>query len=376
MALFAAGLGPAPLLDQLETEEQPRRGGSCCWTSWSMPRRDAARALARARLEASLQTAASDFGRRNWIYLLRVIPRPTGDPAEVEIDAVSRFATPRNPAFLAKEALTHLGQTRHPRAADALVSLLGAWEAELDRDEMDEGTTRGGGPRHPRPRLRPPSRARAAEGPARARRPTPSPAGPELGAPSPASPSSGTQRPLLGPRRGRDAVARSGTACRAACWVGWWGARTRICPSSWAPSPAHARRSSARCSSDLRNRYAGQEVGKAAARALDAPPPASGSAPVAGHSGDLDPDGLPALLHRLAQGKANGTLNLLPREGGGAPATIGLSHGRPVSARWAHREGAEAVYHLFERPFAGNYAFDTAATRRPAAAPSRTSRRW
>ena len=83
---------------------------------------------------------------------------------------------------------------------------------------------------------------------------------------------------------------------------------------------------------------------------------------MAGHSGELDPYGLPALLHRLAEGKANGTLNLLPREGGGAPATIGLSHGRAVSARWAHREGAEAVYHLFERPFAGNYAFDTTAT--------------
>jgi hypothetical protein len=32
-----------------------------------------------------------------------------------------------------------------------------------------------------------------------------------------------------------------------------------------------------------------------------------------------------------------------------------------VSARWAHREGAEAIYHLFERPFAGRYACDTTA---------------
>jgi hypothetical protein len=31
-----------------------------------------------------------------------------------------------------------------------------------------------------------------------------------------------------------------------------------------------------------------------------------------------------------------------------------------VGARWAQREGAEAVYQLFERAFAGNYAFEAA----------------
>jgi hypothetical protein len=111
---------------------------------------------------------------------------------------------------------------------------------------------------------------------------------------------------------------------------------------------------------DLKARYAGQETGKAAARALEAPPPSSGPPPVAGHSGELDLGSLPALLHRLSHGKASGILNLLPRESGAVPARIGFSQGRPVSARWGHREGAEAVYHLFERAFAGTYAFDTA----------------
>jgi hypothetical protein len=112
---------------------------------------------------------------------------------------------------------------------------------------------------------------------------------------------------------------------------------------------------------EVQRRFAGQEAGRAAARALEGHPAAAAPVTVAGHSGELDPYGLPALLHRLAEGKATGTLNLLPKEGGGAPATIGFSHGRLATARWAHREGEAAVYQLFERPFAGNFAFDVAA---------------
>jgi hypothetical protein len=112
---------------------------------------------------------------------------------------------------------------------------------------------------------------------------------------------------------------------------------------------------------EVRRRCPGQEAARAAARSLETPPPSAAPAPVAGHSGELDSYGLPALLHRLAQGKATGTLNLLPREGGGRPATVGFSQGRVVSARFGHREGALAVYQLFERPFAGSFAFDGAA---------------
>jgi hypothetical protein len=107
---------------------------------------------------------------------------------------------------------------------------------------------------------------------------------------------------------------------------------------------------------EVRQRCPDQEAARAAARALETPPPAAAAVP--GHSGELDAFGLPALLHRLAQGKATGTLSLLPKEGAGAPATIGFSQGRPVSARWAQREGVAALYQLFERPFGGGYAFD------------------
>ena len=174
----------------------------------------------------------------------------------------------------------------------------------------------------------PPSRARAGRAAGSPSSSTPSPAGPSSGTPCPASPSWARTTSPRAPRWSRPWWPRSGTACPEACWAGWWGARTRTCPPSWAPSPARAPPRSARCSrrctSATRRRSPARRR-----RARSTPPaPATASAAVAGHSGELDPYGLPALLHRLAQGKANGTLNLLPREGGGAPATIGLSHGR------------------------------------------------
>jgi len=272
---------------------------------------------------------------------------------------VARFAGPANPTFLVKEALTHLGQTRHPRVPEALVSLLAAWEAELDREDPDQAAqgegfaildrvasalARQGGPKG----------WRALVDHALSRRP-------ELGATAARLGELGTQDLSSSPEvlrvltaEIRDSLPR-GMLGRL---VGRVDQDLPFVVGALAGTRTPAVRA---LLEDVKKRYPSQELGRAAARALEASPPAAGPAPIAGHSGGLDPYGLPALLHRLAQGKANGTLNLLPREGGGAPATIGFSQGRPVIARWAHREGAEAVYHLFERPFAGSYAFETAA---------------
>jgi hypothetical protein len=118
---------------------------------------------------------------------------------------------------------------------------------------------------------------------------------------------------------------------------------------------------------DVRKRFPTQELGKAAARALEAAQAASGpQLPGVGTSGELDGYTLPALLYRLAQGRATGSLSLLPHEGGGVPATLGLAEGRLVSARFAHREGENALYQLFERPFAGEFAFDAEKAPGPA----------
>jgi len=357
MAFFEPGLGASTLLDQLETEK--RREKRRLFLDLLVVHGETARAMARARLEASLETAASDFGRRNWIYLLRLVPRPAEEAAEGEIAAVARFAGPGNPTFLVKEALTHLGQTRHPRVPEVLVSLLAAWEAELDREDLDDAAreegfaildrvasalARQGGPKG----------WRALVDHALSRRP-------ELGATASRLGELGTQDLSSSPEVLRGLMAEIRDSLPRGVLGRLVGRMDQDLPAV-VGALAGTRTPAVRALlQDVKKRYPSQELGRAAARTLEASPAAAGPAPIAGHSGGLDPYGLPALLHRLAQGRTSGTLNLLPREGGGAPATIGFSQGRPVSARWAHREGAEAVYHLFERPFAGSYAFEAAA---------------
>jgi tRNA A-37 threonylcarbamoyl transferase component Bud32 len=363
MAFFEPGFGPATLLDQLESEE--RRDRRRLLLDLLVVHGESARALARQRLEASVEKAASDFGRRNWIYLLRLVPRPAAEAADDEVAAVARFAAPGSPAFLVKEALTHLGQTRHPRVPEALVSLLRDWETEVERvaandaareegfailDRVASAIARQGGPKG----------WAALVDHALSRRP-------ELGETMGRLGELGTHDLSPGP-----AVVETLSAEIRECLprgvlgrlVARKGEDLPALVGALASTRAPAVRS---LLAEVQKRYPALEVH--AARPSDAQAAAGGAAPVAGHSGELDPYGLPALLYRLAQGKATGTLSLLPREGGGAPATIGFAHGRPVSARWAHREGEAAVYQVFERPFGGNYAFDAAATPPAGASP-------
>ena len=357
MAFFDAGLGPSALLDQVETEE--RRDRRRLLLDLLAVHGETARALARARLEASLERPASDFSRRNWIYLLRLVPRPAGEKAEGEIDAVARLAGPGSPAFLVKEALAYLGQARHPHVPEVLVSLLGAWETELERNDLDEaareeglGTldrvasalARQGGPRGWRALVDHGLSQRPELGET-ARRLT------ELGGHD-LSPAPDVVETLVSEIR---ASLPRGVLGRL---VGRQDRELPALVSALAGTRAPAVRA---LLEEVQKRHHGQEAGRAAGRALGAPPPSAGAAAIAGHSGELDPYGLPALLHRLAEGRATGTLSLLPKESGGAPATVGFSRGRLVASRWGPREGVAALYQLFERPFPGRYAFEAGA---------------
>ena len=355
MAFFDQGMSAETLLDQLEAEE--RRDKRRLLLDLLVVHGEAARALARARLEASASAPAGDFARRNWIYLLRLVPRPAGEPPDAEIDAVARCASPREPAFLVKEALTYLAQARQPRLAEALTSLLGAWESEAARPDLDDAAAedamtaldrlaaalaRQGGPKGWRALVR----------------------------------HALSRRPELGNTTGRlaelasqdlsashDVVEALTTMIRESLPRGMLSrfvSRQDHDLPALVAALAGTRAPDVRALlEDLRKRFPAQEAGRAAARALEAPPAASGSQqPTIGTSGELDAYSLPALLHRLAQARATGTLNLLPPEGKGAPAALGFADGRLASAHFGHRQGESAVYQLFERPFAGEFAFD------------------
>jgi hypothetical protein len=353
---FFDGLGPGPLLDQVEAEE--RRDRRRLLLDLLVVHGEKARGLARDRLVASLEAPASDFARRNWIYLLRHVPRPADEAADAEVDAVARLAAPGNPAFLLKEGLLHLGQTRHPRVPEVLVSLLGAWEAELERKDLGEDVREEG--------LAALDRVASAL----ARQGGPGGWSALLDHGLSGRPEFGDTAARLGELGAQDlshahevveALVREIRSSLPRGVLGRLvGRKDQDLPALVGALAGTHTPAVRALLEEVRKRYSGQEPGKAAARALEAPAAAAAPA-VAGHSGELDAYGLPALLHRLAQGKATGTLNLLPKEGGGAPATVGLSHGRVVAARWGHREGEAAAYQLFERPFAGSYAFDAAA---------------
>jgi hypothetical protein len=357
MAFFEAGLGAEPLLDQLETED--RRDRRRLLLDLLVVHGEKARALALARLEAAAETKANDFVRRNWIYLLRLIPRPAGGAPEPEIQAVARCAAPGEPAFLVKEALTYLGQTRHKQVAEALLTLLAGWENQLARPELDDAAAddaiatldrlaaalaRQGGPKGWRALVRHGLSKREELGNTTARLA-------ELGSQDLSSSPDvvETLSALV-----REGLPKGGVLSRLV------SRKDHDLPALVAALAGTRTPAVRDLLEQVRDRLEAQEAGRAAARALEAPAAAAAAAPGpgVGQSGELDGYSLPALLHRLAESQATGTLSLLPREGGSLPATIGFVEGRLVAARHGHRAGESAIYQLFERPFAGEFAFE------------------
>jgi len=357
MDFFQEGLSAERLLDQLVTEE--RRDRRRLQLDLLVVHGEKARALARARLETA-PDATSDFARRNWIYLLRHIPRPAGVPADTELDAVARCGVPGRPGFLVKEALTYLGQLRHSEASEALAALLDEWEKELEKNDIDgaeeeEGLAaldriaaalaRQGGPKGWRLLVRHALSKREELGDTMARLA-------ELGSQDLSEGPDVVETLMTLVNQGLPRGMLSRLVARQDQGVTWL-----IAALAGTNTPDVRA-----MLEDIEKRFPAQPAGKAAARALEGGlvPSGAQSGAASPHSGELDGYSLPALLYRFAQEQATGTLSLLPREGGGAPATIDFSQGRLTGARFGHRTGADAFYQLFERPFPGEFAFEAA----------------
>ncbi len=70
--------------------------------------------------------------KRNLLYLIRRIPRATGEPSEAELDVLIALAKPSLPPPLVKEAIAGLAVARHEKSEAALVSIVQALEAMLE----------------------------------------------------------------------------------------------------------------------------------------------------------------------------------------------------------------------------------------------------
>jgi hypothetical protein len=351
MAFFESGLGVPTLLDQIEIED--RRDRRRLLLDLLVVHGPAARVEALDRLRASVENEVSDFGRRNWISILRLIPRSADENVDLEVEAVSRFAGPGIPGFLVKEALTHLGLLKHASAARALMVLLQRWESYLLQTDLEPQNREDGVAALDRL-----AAALARQGNSRGWDVLIDHAfsgKPEYGESSKRLEELGSQDLSSSPEvvdrllgEIEDSLPR-GILGRLAV------RKNQDLPFLVAALAGTREPEVQEVLEEVADRFKTLEAGRAATRVLRAPAAAS---PLAGLSGKLDTYGLPALLDRVLQEKATGTLTLRPKEGK-ETATIAFVQGHPVAARWGRRQGAAAVYQLFERSFPGSYAFDS-----------------
>ncbi|HVQ23616.1 MAG TPA: hypothetical protein VMV01_00480, partial [Planctomycetota bacterium] len=298
MDFFQEGLSAEHLLDQLVTEE--RRDRRRLQLDMLVVHGEKARALARTRLETA-PDVTSDFARRNWIYLLRHIPRRAGEPADTELDAVARCGVPGRPGFLVKEALTYLGQLRHPEVSEALAALLEEWEKELEKNDIDgaaeeEGLAaldriaaalaRQGGPQGWRVLVRHGLSKREELGDTMARLA-------ELGSQDLSQGPDVVETLMTLVNQGLPRGMLSRLVARQDQGVTWL-----IAALAGTDTPEVRA-----MLEDIEKRFPAQPAGKAAARALEGGlvPSGAQSGAASLHSGELDGYSLPALLYRFAQ---------------------------------------------------------------------------
>jgi serine/threonine protein kinase len=357
---FFTFLGDAILLDELHSE--PRRDRRRFLLDMLEVHGVPARAAARERLRTSAE--GEDPGphiQRNWIYLMRVIPRPPEEAGDEEIALVARFAAPGQPAFLARESIMYLGQTKHVGARQALVDLLHDYESAFSRraltaaqqkewqsalDKIAGALARFGAP-SAWTALIDHSLAREAAWGATMDRLT------DLGS-----------QDLSG---SPEIVAKLVAEMRSCLPRGMLSRLSRKDHDLICIVDALAGTRTAEVKNALEEVAAAHPstaFGKAAQRVAESfsAPPAPPGAPSL--AGEVDTLALPALLVRLGQDRSTGLLTLKDTMGR-ASVTVAFNEGAIVLARNGHLEGGDAVFQLLERPFAGTFVFEGGA---PAAA--------
>ncbi|MCA1610911.1 MAG: DUF4388 domain-containing protein [Acidobacteria bacterium] len=330
-----------------------------------------AREAALADLRPAFGRGAADeewYYRRNLLYLLRRIPRPARAPIDEDVDLAVRHLELRFPAPLVKEAIANLGQLKHEKAEQTLVSLLqdleavlmnkgadspyDARETRLLLDRVVAALARFGTPGSHKAVVEHGLKRKPELGDTMAR--LPELAGQDL------SDDEEALNALLGAIKSNAPFKLFGLVLHQNDQSLFY------CIEALSTTPHPAVRAAFE---DLAKRFSGHEIGKAASKALTAfaEAPSSGSggeaaaAPAAATlSGDLDIFGLPALLQSLAESRVSGSLNVKNRKGE-IFATILLKAGRLQACRTGLLSGDEAFYQLLERPLPGTFMFSRSA---------------
>lgn len=110
---------------------------------------------------------------------------------------------------------------------------------------------------------------------------------------------------------------------------------------------------------DIASRFPQEEIGRAAAKALeirsaaDSPPP---NQPAATLAGELEFFGLPSVVQSLAEMRATGMVTLSTKTGQPI-AGLAFVEGKFLNAQKGALRGVEAFYEILERPLAGKFSF-------------------
>jgi hypothetical protein len=364
---FFTELRPESLLEELSREQKRdrRRLILALLEVHGAP----ARVLAFEGLSRTPATAVGEeewYYRRNLVYLLRRIPRTPEASFEEESDVVLRHAQLGLPLLLVKEAVATLAQYKDDRAEQGLTQLLFELEAMLGQQAE--------APYEPKDLRAILDRVAATLGklPApRARRALIEHAGKK-------QPQLGDTMARIAELSGQDMSADAETVdqllamLKANLPFKLLGVTLRqneqslvriIEALSGTPSAAVRR-----ALEEVVSRFAGQEAGKAASKALAgfdkpkaeaaaAPETGGATAPAASLQGDLEVFGLPGLLQSLAESSASGSLTLRGPRGGEAFASLTMREGKLTEIQRGHLRGDDAFYQLLERPLPGQFAF-------------------
>ncbi len=350
---FFTFLGHGILLDELQGE--PRRDRRRFLLDMLEAHGVPARIAAREHLRASFEgEEAGPHIQRNWIYLLRVIPRPPEESPDEEIALVVRNAAPGQPPFLVREAITYLGQNKHVKAKQALIDLLHDYESAFSRravslpqqkewqialDKIAGALARFGAPSAWTALLDHAFTRETSWGVTMSR--LAELASQDLsGSPEVVTRLVAEMEACL-PRRVLSLLSRKD--------------HDLICIiDALAGTPTAEVRSAL---AEVVNDHAHTSFGKAAQRVLESftAPPAPPAPPSL--AGEVDALALPGLLMRLNQGRSTGTLSLHDKTSGPV-ATLGFLEGALVSGKNGHLTGEDAVFQLLERPFDGTFVFE------------------